>query len=46
MKYARAICGLPRSTILFSHYLIKGTIKKKKNRIFFFDNFCLQLFSF
>ena len=26
-----AFCGLPRSTMFFPHYLIKGTIFEKKN---------------
>ena len=39
MQHARrkrhiVICGLPRSTIIFSHYLTNGTIfeKKKANK--------------
>ena len=28
-----ATCGLPRSTTFFPHYLIKGTVSKKKKKL-------------
>jgi len=46
------ICGLPRSTIFFPHYLINNTVFDKKsywtwNVCFgFLCNFCLEYFSF
>jgi hypothetical protein len=36
------ICGLPRSTIFFSHYLINGTIFEKKKLL---DTKCVFRFS-
>ena len=36
------ICGLPRSTIFFPHYLINGTIFKNKKKSYWTQNVCFD----